>query len=152
LKASISHRGTAVIDVISPCVTFNDHEGSTKSYSYVKDHEEPLTDVNYIPFFEKIDVEYVPGTTLDVRLHDGSHVRLKKLERDYDPANRLAALTVLNEARERGEILTGIFYINPAAKDFIERLNLIDEPLALLSQERIRPPKEVLDEVMSELQ
>jgi 2-oxoglutarate/2-oxoacid ferredoxin oxidoreductase subunit beta len=152
LKASISHRGTAVIDVISPCVTFNDHEGSTKSYSYVKDHEEPLTDVNYIPFFENIDVHYDPGTTLDVRLHDGSHVRLKKLERDYDPTNRLAALTLLNEARQRGEVLTGIFYIDAAAKDFIERLNLTDEPLALLSQERIRPPKEALEEVMSELQ
>jgi 2-oxoglutarate/2-oxoacid ferredoxin oxidoreductase subunit beta len=152
LKASISHRGTAVIDVISPCVTFNDHEGSTKSYSYVKDHEEPLTDVNYIPFFENIDVDYDPGTTLDVRLHDGSHVRLKKLERDYDPTNRLAALTLLNEARQRGEVLTGIFYIDAAAKDFIERLNLTDEPLALLSQERIRPPKEALEEVMSELQ
>jgi 2-oxoglutarate ferredoxin oxidoreductase subunit beta len=152
LKASISHRGTSVIDVISPCVTFNDHEGSTKSYGYMKDHEEPLIDVSYVPYFENIDVDYDPGTTLDVRLHDGSHVRLKKLERDYDPTDRLAALTLLNEARQRGEILTGIFYIDPSARDFIELLNLTDEPLALLSQERIRPPKEALEEVMSELQ
>jgi 2-oxoglutarate ferredoxin oxidoreductase subunit beta len=151
LKASISHRGTSVIDVISPCVTFNDHEGSTKSYGYMKDHEEPLIDVSYVPYFENIDVDYDPGTTLDVRLHDGSHVRLKKLERDYDPTDRLAALTLLNEAREKGEILTGIFYIDPTARDFIERLNLTDEPLALLSEERIRPSKEALDEVMSEL-
>src|SRR5213596_2755753 len=87
LKAALCHRGTAMIDVISPCVTFNDHEGSTKSYSYVKDHEEPLTDVDYIPYFENIDVDYDPGTTVSVRLHDGSHVRLRKLDPEYNPTS-----------------------------------------------------------------
>jgi 2-oxoglutarate ferredoxin oxidoreductase subunit beta len=151
LKAAISHRGTALIDVISPCVTFNDHEGSTKSYSYVKDHEEPLTDVNYIPHYENIDVEYDPGTTVAVRLHDGSEVRLKKLEREYDPTNRLAAIVRLRQAREREEVLTGIFFVEPRASDFIELLNLVDQPLAALPQEQLRPSPEALEEIMEEL-
>jgi 2-oxoglutarate ferredoxin oxidoreductase subunit beta len=151
LKAAISHRGTAMIDVISPCVTFNDHDGSTKSYSYVKDHEEPLTDVSYIPYFENIDVEYDPGATVEVRLHDGSFVRLKKLDPEYDPTSRLTALNLLRESRQRDEILTGIFYLDTSSKDFVEILNLVDEPLASLPQERLRPGKDVLDEIMEEL-
>src|SRR5216117_2440505 len=123
LKAAISHRGTAMIDVISPCVTFNDHEGSTKSYSYVKDHEEPLTDVDYIPYFENIDVDYDPGTTVSVRLHDGSQVRLKKLDPEYNPTSRRTALNLLREAREKEEILTGIFYLDTSTQDFIEILD-----------------------------
>jgi 2-oxoglutarate/2-oxoacid ferredoxin oxidoreductase subunit beta len=151
LKAAISHRGTALIDIISPCVTFNDHEGSTKSYSYVKDHEEALTDVNYIPYYENIEVEYDPGTTVAVRLHDGSQVRLKKLESDYDPTSRLAALVRLHQAREKEEILTGIFFIEPRTADFIQLLNLVDEPLAALQQEQLRPSPNVLEEIMDEL-
>src|SRR5262245_51238241 len=151
LKAAISHRGTAMIDVISPCVTFNDHEGSTKSYSYVKDHEEPLTDVSYIPYFENIDVDYDPGTTVAVRLHDGSFVRLKKLDPEYNPTSRLTALNLLREARQREEILTGIFFIDTSSKDFLETLHLVSQPLASLPLERVRPPKEVCDEVMEEL-
>src|ERR1700756_205063 len=85
MKAAIAHRGTVMLDVISPCVTFNDHEGSTKSYKYMKDHEEPLQDINFIPSFEEIDVDYDPGTTVDVTMHDGSHMRLRKLDADYDP-------------------------------------------------------------------
>ena len=151
LKAAISHRGTAMIDVISPCVTFNDHDGSTKSYSYVKDHEEPLTDVDYIPYFENIEVDYDPGTTVSVRLHDGSHVRLKKLDPEYNPTSRRTALNLLREAREREEILTGIFYLDTSTQDFIEILDLVDQPLASLPQERLRPPQAALDEVMEEL-
>ena len=151
LKAAISHRGTAMIDVISPCVTFNDHEGSTKSYSYVQDHEEPITDVSYIPYFENIEVEYDPGTTVSVRLHDGSEVLLEKLELEYDPSSRLAAITRLRQAVEKNEILTGIFFVDPKGQDFIDLLDLVEEPLASLPQERLRPPKEALDEVMEEL-
>jgi 2-oxoglutarate/2-oxoacid ferredoxin oxidoreductase subunit beta len=151
LKAAISHRGTALIDIISPCVTFNDHEGSTKSYSYVKDHEEPLTDVNYIPHYENIEVAYDPGTTVAVRLHDGSEVRLRKLERYYDPTNRLAAIVRLRQARDREEILTGLFFIEPQGADFIQLLNLVDEPLAALQREQLRPSPNVLEEIMEEL-
>src|SRR5438874_11344791 len=92
LKASLSHRGTVMLDVISPCVTFNDHEGSTKSYSYVKDHDDPLEEVSFVPFFEDIAVDYAPGTSQEVTMHDGSKLYLKKLEEDYDATDKINAL------------------------------------------------------------
>src|SRR5690348_9340976 len=101
LKAAIAHRGTVMIDVISPCVTFNDHEGSTKSYKYSKDHDEPVQDVGFIPGFENIDVDYDPGTTASVRMHDGSQLRLRKLDRDYDATSKVGALTLLAESHEK---------------------------------------------------
>ena len=103
LKAAIAHSGTVLLDVISPCVTFNDHEGSTKSYKYMLDHEEPLQEINFIPSFENISVDYDPGTTLEVEMHDGSKLRLRKLEEDYNPTDRIHAITRLNEAKEKGE-------------------------------------------------
>ena len=151
LKAAIAHRGTSMLDVISPCVTFNDHEGSTKSYSYVKDHDEPVEDINFIPFFDNIEVDYDPGETQDVRLHDGSHLRLRKLGHDFDATNRIKALHLLEESRNNHEVLTGIFYVNPQEKDFVTRMNLVDEPLALLTEEQVRPGRHVLDEIMEEL-
>jgi 2-oxoglutarate ferredoxin oxidoreductase subunit beta len=151
LKAAIAHRGTAMIDVISPCVTFNDHEGSTKSYSYVKDHEELLGDVSFVPFFKDISIDYEPGTAKEVVMHDGSRLLLHKLPQDYDPSNQTHALRLLAEARQRNEILTGIFYVNPNGKDFIELINVIEEPLATLPQERVRPGRQVLEELMEEL-
>src|SRR5438445_44330 len=108
LKAAIAHKGTVMLDVVSPCVTFNDHEGSTKSYKYMKDHEEPLQEVSFVPAFEDITVEYDPGTTVEVTMHDGSRLRLRKLEEDYDPTHRIKAITRLNEAHEQGEVLTGV--------------------------------------------
>src|SRR5579862_9784393 len=93
LKAAIAHKGTVMLDVVSPCVTFNDHEGSTKSYKYVKEHEEILQEVSFVPHFEDIAVEYDAGTTLDVTMHDGSHLQLRKLEPDYDPTHRIRAIT-----------------------------------------------------------
>jgi len=151
LKAALAHRGTAMIDVISPCVTFNDHDGSTKSYSYVKDHEELLSDVSFVPFFEDIAVDYEPGTTKEVTMHDGSRVFLHKLPADYDPSNQLHAIRILGESHKRGELLTGIFYINSVSKDFIQLLNLVDEPLSALPTERVRPKPHALDELMEEL-
>jgi 2-oxoglutarate ferredoxin oxidoreductase subunit beta len=151
LKAAISHRGTAMIDVISPCVTFNDHEGSTKSYSYVKDHDELLGEASFVPFFEDITIDYEPGTTKEVEMHDGSRLLLHKLPQDYDPSNPLHALRLLGESHKRGELLTGIFYVNPEGKDFIELLNLVDEPLNNLPTARVRPGRHVLDELMEEL-
>jgi 2-oxoglutarate ferredoxin oxidoreductase subunit beta len=151
VEGAIAHRGTAMLDVISPCVTFNDHEGSTKSYSYVKDHDEPLADVSFVPFFQDISVDYEPGTTTEITLHDGSRLLLKKLAADYDPANKTEALRVLTEAHDKGEIVTGLFYVDTKSKDFLELLNLVDEPLATLPESRVRPPKQILDEVMGEL-
>jgi 2-oxoglutarate ferredoxin oxidoreductase subunit beta len=151
LKAAISHRGTSMIDVISPCVTFNDHDGSTKSYSYVKDHDEPLGEISFVPYFEDINVEYEPGSTTAVKLHDGSQLYLRKVAEDYNPSDKIAALRLLHETARRGEFATGIFYIEPDKDDFIDTLNLVDEPLALLPQERTRPGKAVLDEIMESL-
>ena len=113
LKAAIAHQGTVMLDVVSPCVTFNDHEGSTKSYKYMKDHEEPLHEVSFVPVFEDISVDYDPGTSVEVTMHDGSHLRLRKLEEDYDPTDRIAAIRRLNQSHEKGEVLTGVFYVIP---------------------------------------
>ncbi|HEV2380046.1 MAG TPA: 2-oxoacid:ferredoxin oxidoreductase subunit beta [Terriglobia bacterium] len=151
LQGAISHHGTAMLDVISPCVTFNDHEGSTKSYSYVKDHDEPVGDISYVPFFEDITVDYDPGTTTHVTLHDGSRLFLKKLDHDYDPTNRVGALRMLAEANEQDEIVTGLFYVNTKQPSFIDLLNVVDEPLATLPEARVRPPASALHEVMESL-
>src|SRR5258705_6941181 len=151
LKAAIAHKGTVMLDVVSPCVTFNDHEGSTKSYKYMKDHEEPLQEVSFVPVFEEITVEYDPGTTVEVTMHDGSRLRLRKLEEDYDPKNRIEAITRLNEAHEKGEVLTGVFYVNPVAPSFVDLLNMTEEPLATLPESVVRPGREVLEQVMEEL-
>jgi 2-oxoglutarate/2-oxoacid ferredoxin oxidoreductase subunit beta len=151
LKAAIAHNGTVMLDVVSPCVTFNDHEGSTKSYKYMKDHDEPLQEVSFVPAFEEINVDYDPGTTIDVTMHDGSHLRLRKLEEHYDPTNRIAAINRLNEAHEKGEVLTGVFYVNPKAPTFIDLLDITDEPLATLPESVVRPSREVLEQVMEEL-
>lgn len=151
LQGAISHHGTAMLDVISPCVTFNDHEGSTKSYSYVKDHDEPVGDISYVPFFEDITVDYDPGTTTHVTLHDGSRLFLKKLDHDYDPTSRVGALRMLAEADEEDEIVTGLFYVNTKQPSFIDLLNVVDEPLATLPEARVRPPQSALHEVMESL-
>jgi 2-oxoglutarate ferredoxin oxidoreductase subunit beta len=151
LKAAIAHSGTVLLDVISPCVTFNDHEGSTKSYKYMLDHEEPLQEINFIPAFENISVDYDPGTTLEVEMHDGSKLRLRKLEEDYDPTNKIHAITRLNEAKEKGEMLTGVLYVNTKVPTFLDMLNITDEPLATLPPSVVRPGAEVLEQVMEEL-
>src|SRR6202162_1651019 len=112
IKTAISHQGLSVIDVVSPCVTFNDHEGSTKSYSYMKEHEEMLHELDYVPAFEDIAVEIPEGEVMDVQMHDGSHLRIRKLDRDFDPTNRLAALQALEETEGKGEVLTGVLYVH----------------------------------------
>jgi 2-oxoglutarate ferredoxin oxidoreductase subunit beta len=140
-----------MIDVISPCVTFNDHDGSTKSYSYVKDHEEPLGEISFVPYFEDINVEYEPGSTTAVKLHDGSSLLLRKLADDYNPSDKMTAMRLLHETNRRGEFATGIIYIEPDKDDFIDTLNLVDQPLAFLPPEKVRPPKAVLDEIMEGL-
>src|ERR1700751_3075041 len=152
LKAAIAHRGTVMLDVISPCVTFNDHEGSTKSYKYMQEHEEAINEVGFVPHFEDISIEYDPGSTYDVTMHDGSHLRLRKLHENYNPTDRVTAVKALMEAHERGEVLTGVFYVDTQKPNFTQLLNLVDEPLATLPEERTRPPKQVMQEIMARLQ
>jgi len=151
LKAAIAHRGLALLDIISPCTTFNDHEGSTKSYVYVKEHDEPLHQIDFIPSYEEINIEMEAGKAREVELHDGSRIVLRKLDRDYDPTDRLAAITALHQAAGGGEILTGILYINSQSRTLIDVLDLADEPLATLPESRTRPPKQALDAIMDEL-
>jgi len=150
LKAAIAHKGTAMLDVISPCVTFNDHEGSTKSYKFMKDHEEPLHDLNFVPHFEEIDVEYDEGTTTSVMMHDGSRLLLRKLEQEYDAQDKSNAVKRIMDSHKTNEILTGVFYVNPEAPTFLEMLNMTDTPLASLPESVLRPSKSVLDAVMEE--
>lgn len=150
LKAALRHKGLSIVDVISPCVTFNDHEGSTKSYSYMKDHEEPLHEVDFVPYYEEIEVEIPEGVTREVTLHDGSKLLLHKLERDYDPTDRLRAVETLHHGAERGEVLTGILYVDPARQTFTETLHMVDAPLAGLSEEMTRPSRATLDLINEE--
>ena len=148
LKAAFAHPGTAVLDVISPCVTFADHEGSTKSYAAVKEHDAPLHDIDYVPYFEDITVEYAPGTTREVTMPDGSRIYLKKLAEDYDPTDSRRALEILREARDDMKLVTGLLYVDTGARSFDEEMKLIEEPLAGLPLERVRPAKTVLEAIM----
>jgi 2-oxoglutarate ferredoxin oxidoreductase subunit beta len=151
LKAAFVHRGTAVLDIISPCVTFADHEGSTKSYAYVKEHDSPLHGIDFVPYYEDITVDYEPGTTRDVTMPDGSHIVLKKLDAEYDPTDRGRALAAVHQGHQEEKLITGLLYVDPSATPLEDELNLVDAPLTSLSLERVRPPREVLTQIVEEL-
>jgi len=151
LKAALHHNGLSVIDIISPCVTFNDHEGSTKSYSYMKEHDLPIHEIDFVPHYENIEIEMAEGEVREVELHDGSQIRLRKLNRDYDPTKKTNAVRLLQESEEKGEVATGILYVQPRDTNFFDMLGMVDEPLATLPESRVRPSKESLDMVMEEL-
>src|SRR5262249_19278118 len=150
LKAALSHRGTAILDIISPCVTFNDTEESTKSYAYGKSHEHVINDFTFIPAREEITVDYEPGQTVDVEMHDGSLIRLKKLDSAHDPTDRFAALRLLEEAHQKQEFITGLIYVNESRPTLPELERLPEEPLARLPEERVRPSREALAKVIAE--
>jgi 2-oxoglutarate ferredoxin oxidoreductase subunit beta len=151
LEAALAHRGTAILDIISPCVTFNNHEGSTKSYTYAKQHEIPLHEIGFVPAEETLSADYEPGETQVLELHDGSKITLKKLEREHDPSDRLAALDLLRRTRDEGLFLTGLFYVNPEQPVFTDMLKLHDTPLAQLDASVVRPGPEVLERIMQGL-
>ncbi len=151
LKAAFSHRGTAVLDVVSPCVTFADHEGSTKSYAYVKEHDAPLHQIDFIPYYEDITVDYEPGTTYDVEMPDGSHVVLQKLDADHDPRSREQAFAVVEKSRRDQRLLTGLIYVDPHATPLDDELGMIDMPLAQLPLDKVRPPKATLEAIMEQM-
>jgi 2-oxoglutarate/2-oxoacid ferredoxin oxidoreductase subunit beta len=152
LKAALAHKGTVMLDVISPCVTFNDHEGSTKSYKFMQDHDEPVAEIGFVASFEDIEVDYDSGEVYDVQMHDGSSLRLRKLKEDYDPTSKSNAVRALMEAQENQEVLTGVLYIDTEKPTFIDLLNVVDEPLGQLPQELTRPPKSALEQLMTSLQ
>jgi 2-oxoglutarate ferredoxin oxidoreductase subunit beta len=137
--------------VNSPCVTFNNHEGSTKSYLNVKEHDAPLHDIFFIPRFENIEVDYLPGESREVTLHDGSRITLKKLGEDYDPSDALHALSTIHHGRQEDKFVTGLLYVDPEKEPFEQDLRLTEAPLASLPLERVRPSREVLEEVMASL-
>jgi 2-oxoglutarate ferredoxin oxidoreductase subunit beta len=151
LKGAIAHDGLAVIDVISPCVTFNNHDGSTKGYQYSKEHDELLHQIGFVQAYEQIEVEVAPGELREITLHDGSRILLKKLEEDYDPSIAVQALQRLHRAVDSGHMLTGLVYLRPEKKSFISLLNMTDKPLWSLGEAETRPSKEALDKIMREL-
>jgi 2-oxoglutarate ferredoxin oxidoreductase subunit beta len=150
IKAALAYDGTAVLDIISPCVTFNNRDESTKSYAWGREHEDPLQDVTLVPKREDIRVEYGPGEATQVSMHDGSLLVLKKLGRDHDPGDRRAALQLLEEARSRQVLITGLIYYNPDQPSLQEVENLVDIPLVELPSDLLRPSFESLQEVMAD--
>lgn len=149
IKAAAAHNGTAVLDIISPCVTFNNHEGSTKSVTFARKHEDPLHEIDFIPAFEQIEVEYDPGTTTQVAMHDGSMVTLKKLDHEYDPTDKMQALALLQEAQAEQHFYTGLMYYNPESVTLADDLNIVDDTLATLPQETTVPSNAVFEEIMA---
>jgi len=157
LKAALSHRGTAMLDIISPCVTFNNRDSSTKSYSWGKKHAEHLQDIHFLPkdfapLADEIMVDdFDPGVVKLVELHDGSYIQLRKLEEDYEPTDRLNALERLEVARQKHEFITGLIYFNPERQSLAEVSNLSDSPLVELPDDKLRPPAESLAAIMDSL-
>lgn len=148
LKAAMAHTGTAVLDIISPCVTFNNHEGSTKSVSYAREHEDPLHEIDFIAHSTPITVDYDEGETKSVEMHDGAVIKLKKLDHEYDPNDRDQAMILLHEAQDHLHFYTGLIYYNSDSVSFDEEMHLVDEPLATLPAERVVPSNEVFEEIM----
>ncbi len=148
LKAGITHAGFALVDVISPCVTFNDHEGSTKSYAYTRLHQSELAAADFVPPAEEITADYDDGEVRQVRMHDGSVVRFRKVAEDFDPTDREAAYVYVRERLDEGEVVTGLLYLDPEANDMHSMLDSVDEPLTDVPFEDLCPGSEALDKLM----
>jgi len=152
MKAALSHRGTAVLDIISPCVAFNNEDTSTKSYSYGKENEVPLHGIGFVPKEAEIEIEaYDPGDTRLVQMHDGSWIQLRKLESDYDPTDRMGAMHRLMWAQEKREFITGLIFLDESRPSLAETSRLVHEPLVALDEARTRPGRNALAELMSGL-
>ncbi|MBL8079117.1 MAG: 2-oxoacid:ferredoxin oxidoreductase subunit beta [Anaerolineales bacterium] len=149
LKAAIAHEGIAVLDIISPCVTFNDQANAFHSYAWGKDHEQPLHEISYIAPRSEImlEREMEEGEIREVSMHDGSTVILKNLEKSYDPANRYEAMRVMEEARENNWLVTGLLYINETKPTLTTMYDLVDTPLNRLTEADLRPDRSAIDKV-----
>ncbi len=139
IKGAIAHEGAAFIDIISPCVAFNNHEGSTKSYDYVREHNESVNRLDFWPTREAINVDYQEGAVIEVPQHDGSILRLRKTHPEYDPLDRVKALNYIAEHQARGELVTGLLYIHPEAEDLHAHLNTVDTPFNVLGAKELVP-------------
>ena len=151
IKAALRHRGAAFLDVLSPCVTFNNHAGSTKSYDYVREHNEAINRPDFVPHRAEITAAVAPGTVEEVTLHDGSLVRLRAVAGDYDVHDRVAAMNHLAERQVEGEIVTGLLYVEPEAGDLHDRLNTVDMPLNRLGDAALCPGASALAKVNAAL-
>ncbi len=151
IKAAIEHKGAAFIDVVSPCVAFNNHSGSTKSYDYVREHNEAVNRLDFITDREEITTNYAPGTVVTVTQHDGSVLRLRKLHPEYDPTDRLTAMDYIQQRHARGEVVTGLLYVDPDSSDLHEHLNTVETPLNRLSEPELCPGSVALEKLNASL-
>jgi 2-oxoglutarate ferredoxin oxidoreductase subunit beta len=150
LQAGIAHRGFAFVDVISPCVTFNDHEGSTKSYAYTREHAVEVVQADFVPPRDEITAEYGAGAAHNVMMHDGSWVRFRKVADDYDPTNRDAAYAQIRDHQRKGEVMTGLLYLSPDSKDVHDQNDTVGAPLHSLSHEQLCPGNDALQKLMGQ--
>lgn len=151
LKAAFKHRGFAMIDVISPCVTFNDHEGSTKSYAFTREHYSPAIYADFVPPSAEIRAEYEAGKAMPVTMHDGSQIVLRKVDESYDPTDRAAAYSYLQQRQAAGEIVTGLLYIDENRPDMHELAKTPAEPLGVMDYSKLCPGQAGLDKLMARL-
>ncbi len=148
LKAALKHRGIALLDIISPCVSFNNHESSTKSYAYGKAHELPLHELDFVPNPEEIEIDDYDDE-VEVKLQDGSMIVLKKIAEDHDPTDRYKAIEVLEKARAEHKFITGLLYVSEEHANLVEMLDLTTTPLAQLPENKLRPSRESLDQLLA---
>ncbi len=151
IKGAMAHGGAAFIDVISPCVTFNNHSGSTKSYDYVRQHNDAVSRIDFITTRDEITTRYAAGEVVDVQQHDGSTLRLRKLHADYDATDRYAAMSYMQTHQARGEVVTGLLYLDPLATDLHSSLNTSDRPLNTLAEAQLCPGAKALDKINASL-
>jgi 2-oxoglutarate ferredoxin oxidoreductase subunit beta len=147
LKAAIRHRGVAFLDVISPCVAFNNHPGSTKSFDYVRAHNDAVNAIDWIEGRDEITADYEPGSVVDVAQHDGSVLKLRKLDAAYDPTDRLTAMTYIQHHHAAGEVVTGLLFIDETAGDLNQRMNTIETPFNALGQAELCPGSGALEAI-----
>jgi 2-oxoglutarate ferredoxin oxidoreductase subunit beta len=151
IKAAVRHQGAAFLDVISPCVAFNNHPGSTKSYDFVREHNEAVNRLDFMPARSEITTDYAPGTLQEVVQHDGSTLRLRKLHSDYDPSDKIAAMNYLAQRKAAGEIVTGLLYVDPDADDLHRLLNTVEVPLNSLTEKELVPGAAALEKFNASL-
>jgi 2-oxoglutarate ferredoxin oxidoreductase subunit beta len=151
IRAAVVHQGAALIDVVSPCVAFNNHPGSTKSYDFVRDHNDAVNRLDFMPTRSEITAEYAPGALREVTQHDGSILRLRKLHEEYDPTDKVAVLTYLEKRKAAGEVVTGLLYVRPEADDLHRMLNTVDTPLNGLSEKELVPGAAALEKFNASL-
>jgi 2-oxoglutarate/2-oxoacid ferredoxin oxidoreductase subunit beta len=151
IKGALTHGGAAFLDVISPCVAFNNHEGSTRSYDYVREHNEAVNQLDVITVHKEITAEYEPGSVREVRQHDGSVIRLRKLEQEYDANDRIAAMAYVQSRYAEGEIVTGLLYLEPEPRDLHAALNTVPLPLNQLGERELCPGAAALEKLNASL-